>query len=325
MGINLEPDDITFRCNLVTLSNDEEYDNKTMIDYGSDEITTEESSILINSLQEALGTDTITFYPGISYRHCVVWEGGPNDFSLTPPHDILEKRVKDYLPSKNANEQIINDLMRKSVAILKYHPINKSRIERGLNPATSIWLWGNGTKLTLPSFNDKYGVDGAVISAVDLIKGIGICAGMKSIDVDGATGNIHTNFTGKADAAIKALDDNDFVYLHIEAPDECGHRHEVENKVHSIELIDNLVVGPIFKAMQKYDDFKIAILPDHPTPLTLRTHTSDPVPYILYQHSKSNGNNISGEKYTEATACETGNYIELGHTFMNKLMTKENK
>ncbi len=325
MGINLESSDVTFRCNLVTLSEEDEYENKTMIDYGSDEISTEESSILIKSLQDKLGTDTITFYPGISYRHCVVWKVGPSNFSLVPPHDILEKKVKDYLPAKIGDSEIIYNLMINSISILKNHPVNKSRIERGLNPASSIWLWGNGKKLTLPSFKDKFGVDGAVISAVDLIKGIGICAGMKSIDVEGATGNIHTNFTGKANAAIKALDDYDFVYLHIEAPDECGHRHEVENKVRSIELIDEFVVAPIFKAMQKYDDFRIMILPDHPTPLSLRTHTSDPVPYIFYRHSNSNIINGSGKNYTEKNAAETGVYIEHGYTLIDKLMSKDDK
>lgn len=333
MGINLAPDDVAFRCNLVTLSGEDKYEEKIMLDYSSDEISTEESAHLINAVNDSLGSSTHVFYPGISYRHCMVWKHGPNEFGLTPPHDILERRIGDYMPTGSEYAEIIASYMKASVDILKDHPVNLERIARGLNPATSIWIWGNGKRPSIPLFKDKYGLDGSVISAVDLIKGIGLCAGMKSIDVEGVTGNIHTNFKGKADAAIKALENgSDFVYVHVEAPDECGHRYEIENKVRSIELIDEFIVGPILAALEKYDEYKILLLPDHPTPLSLRTHTSDPVPYALYhgcpwRDSEDGSSEVcdSGQlsatvvKYDEISAKSTGVYIYDGYTLMDKL------
>lgn len=333
MGINLAPDDVAFRCNLVTLSGEDKYEEKIMLDYSSDEISTEESAQLINAVNDSLGSSTHVFYPGISYRHCMVWKHGPNEFDLTPPHDILERRIGDYMPTGSEYAGIIASYMKASVDILKDHPVNLARIARGLNPATSIWIWGNGKRPSIPLFKDKYGLDGSVISAVDLIKGIGLCAGMKSIDVEGVTGNIHTNFKGKADAAIKELENgSDFVYVHIEAPDECGHRYEIDNKVRSIELIDEFIVGPILAALEKYDEYKILLLPDHPTPLSLRTHTSDPVPYALYhgcpgRDSGDGSSEVCGRrrfsatviKYDEVYAKSTGNYIDDGYTLMDKL------
>jgi 2,3-bisphosphoglycerate-independent phosphoglycerate mutase len=207
-------------------------------------------------------------------------------------------------------------MMVKSSGYLKDHPVNKARIARGLRPANSIWLWGEGKRPAIPSFFDKYKLKGSVISAVDLIKGIGICAGMNSVDVEGTTGNIHTNFKGKALAALKELEaGQDFVYVHVEAPDECGHRYEIENKVKSIEFIDEQVVGTILKGLEKYDDYKVIVLPDHPTPLSLRTHTSDPVPYVLYQKSKERPSGVQG--YDEFQGKETGNYIAEGYTLMD--------
>ena len=316
MGVHLELTDTTFRTNVVTLSDDERYEDKTMIDYSSDEITTEESSQLIAAVNEALRTDEYEFFSGISYRHLMVWHNKKNDFSLTPPHDISDRKITDYLPK----DKTILNLMKKSYDILKNHPVNLDRIKRGLRPANSIWIWGNGTKPNLDTYAEKFGIRGAVVSAVDLIKGIGVCAGLDVIDVIGATGNVHTNFDGKAEAAIRALrSGDDFVYVHLEAPDEAGHRHEIENKVKAIELIDEKIVAPIVAALRADgEDFAMLIMPDHPTPLAIRTHTSDPVPYIIYR--SGNCTNGSVRIYSEKEAAKTGIVTEHGYTLMNKLL-----
>ena len=316
MGVHLELTDTTFRTNVVTLSDDERYEDKTMIDYSSDEITTEESSQLIAAVNEALRTDEYEFFSGISYRHLMVWHNKKNDFSLTPPHDISDRKITDYLPK----DKTILNLMKKSYDILKDHPVNLDRIKRGLRPANSIWIWGNGTKPNLDTYAEKFGIRGAVVSAVDLIKGIGVCAGLDVINVIGATGNVHTNFDGKAEAAIRALrSGDDFVYVHLEAPDEAGHRHEIENKVKAIELIDEKIVAPIVAALKADgEDFAILIMPDHPTPLAIRTHTSDPVPYIIYR--SGNCTNGSVRIYSEKEAAKTGIVTEHGYTLMNKLL-----
>ncbi len=315
MGINLSDTDVAIRCNLVTLSEDEDYNQKTMIDYSSDEISTEEARELINEVNRHLKSQNINFYPGISYRHCMVWNNGATGLNLTPPHDILEKKIANYLP-KGENTKLLLDMMVKSYDILKNHPVNKARISKGLRPANSIWLWGEGKKPLLSKYYDKYKINGSVISAVDLIKGIGILAGLKNVDVEGATGNIHTNFIGKAQAALKELESGqDFIYLHFEAPDECGHRYEIENKVKSIEIIDEQVVGTILKGLEKYEDYRLLILPDHPTPLSLRTHTSDPVPYLLYQKSKPKMSGIAG--YDEVQAASTNIFFEEGYRLMD--------
>mgnify|MGYP000964183188 FL=1 len=318
MGLELSDSDVTFRCNLVNLSDAENYPDKIMVDYSSDEISSAESAELIKELNRHFRTDAICYHPGISYRHCMVWNKGPIGLDLTPPHDILEKRIADYLP-KGENSKILLDMMVRSYDFLKNHPINLARIQRGLKPANSVWLWGEGTKPTLPSFYDKYKVRGSVISAVDLIKGIGICAGLKSVDVEGTTGNINTNFLGKAQAALDELEAGmDFVYVHIEAPDECGHRFEIENKIKSIELIDEKVVGTILKGLEKYDEYKVLVLPDHPTPLSLRTHTSDPVPYVLYSKSSHKPSGVDG--YDEVQAESTKIFIDEGHTLMDRFI-----
>ncbi|MCX8131769.1 MAG: cofactor-independent phosphoglycerate mutase [Clostridia bacterium] len=318
MGVELSDTDVAFRCNLVTLSDEEEYTDKVMIDYSSDEISTEEASQLIKSVNEHLKNKTMVFHAGISYRHCMVWQDGPTGLNLTPPHDILERKVSGYLPLGEYGKTLL-DMMVASNRFLKGHPVNKARTEKGLRPANSIWLWGEGKKPAIPKFTDKYGINGSVISAVDLIKGIGMCAGLKSVDVEGATGNIHTNFSGKAEAALKELSEGqDFVYVHVEAPDECGHRYEIENKVRSIELIDEKVVGPILKGLEKYKEYRVLVLPDHPTPLSLRTHTSEPVPYILYQKDCSSISQVTG--YDEFQAKETGLLITEGYTLMDKFI-----
>jgi len=321
IGIELADTDITFRCNLVTLSDDEPYAYKTMIDYSSDEISTEEARILIEDVNKYLRTDSITFYPGISYRHLMVWNNGPYDFSLTPPHDILEKKITDYLPA-GPNGNIILDMMQRSYDFLKAHPINLNRMENGLRPANSIWIWGEGKKPALSSFYDKYHLKGSVISAVDLIKGIGICAGLKSIDVVGATGNIHTNFIGKAEAALQELKNGqDFVYVHVEAPDESGHRYEIDNKVKSIEFIDEKIIKTLKNELDSMnEDYSIMVLPDHPTPLKLRTHTSEPVPFLIYRSNRINENTV--QSYDEFTAKESGLFFSEGYKLMDYFLER---
>ena len=324
MGIKLKDSDVTLRCNLVTLSEHEEYHSKSMIDYSAGEITTEESKELIGAIQESLSGPNISFYPGISYRHCMVWSNGLLNLELTPPHDIFGQIIGDFLPKGDKN-RIISELMEKSYHVLKDHPINQARIAKGLSPANSIWLWGEGKKPSLPSFEKSYGKKGSVISAVDLIKGIGICAGLNIVDVEGATGNIHTNFAGKAEAALKELNEGqDFVYIHIEAPDECGHNQEIFNKVKAIELIDELVLGTLLKELDKQENFRIMVLPDHATPLELRTHTSDPVPYLIYDTANENSQIIEGRAmgYDEFQAAETGLFIDEGYDLMKRFLSK---
>ena len=318
VGVNMKDTDIIFRCNLVTVTDEEKYEDKTITDHSADEITTEEARELIKAVNDAFANEKFSFYPGVSYRHIMVWDKGPLDFTLTPPHDILERNVKDYMP-KGEGSEYIYDMMVKSYDILNNHPINLDRAKRGLKKANSIWIWGEGKKPLLSDFKEKYGLSGAVISAVDLIKGIGMCANLEIIEVEGATGNIHTNFDGKAKAALDALERGiDYIYIHMEAPDECGHRHEVENKVRSIEIIDEKVVGFLReKLSQKGIDYKMLILPDHPTPLKLRTHTRDAVPYIIYDSTKEIESKFN--TYTEAEAKKSDILIEEGHNLINRL------
>ena len=319
LGIDLADTDVSYRVNLVTLSDEPDYQDKTMIDYSSDEISTEESSQLIDYLAKHLNTEQIHFYPGISYRHCMVYSHGETGQELTPPHDILDQKISGYLP-KGSQADTFLMLMKRSYELLKDHPINKDRIKRGLRPANSIWPWGEGKRPAIPSLHEKYGIKGSVISAVDLIKGIGICAGMNSVDVEGATGNVNTNYHGKAEAALEELrNGSDFVYVHVEAPDECGHRHEVENKVKAIELIDQYIVGYIMETLKKEgEDFHLLVMPDHPTPLKLRTHVSDPVPFVLYCSEKELTPHAEG--YTEKKAEETGCFEERAYELMDRLL-----
>ena len=318
IGVKLDDNDITFRVNLVTLSDEEHYEDKTMIDYSSDEITTEESTELIKSLAEQLDTDILKFYPGFSYRHILVWKGGKLNFNLTPPHDISGRNVKEYLP-KGENADVLEELMRKSVAILKDHPVNKKRIERGLRPATSMWIWGEGSKARIPDFYEMHKLSGGVVSAVDLVKGIGISAGMECPDIEGATGNIHTNFDGKAKEAIRLLEKHDYVYIHLEAPDECGHRGEAENKVRSIELIDEKIVAPVLKYLREANQpFKALVMPDHPTPLEIKTHSRDAVPFYIYDSENEVDSGI--ETYTEKECEKSGLYIDKAYTITDMFL-----
>lgn len=320
IGVDMKDTDIVFRCNVVTVTEDEEnYEDKIILDHSADEITTEEAAQLIETIQEHFGNEMFKFYPGVSYRHALVWDKGGDKFNLTPPHDILERRIGDYLPSGEDSAMLL-DMMKRSYDILNNHPVNIARAERGLKKANTIWIWGEGRKPMLDSFQEKYGIKGSVISAVDLIKGIAICAGMESIDVEGATGNVHTNFDGKAKAAVDALKSGaDYIYIHMEAPDECGHRHEVENKVKSIELIDAKVVAYIKEKLDEMgEDYRMLVLPDHPTPLCLRTHTRDAVPYIIYDSAEEKDSGI--DSYTESNAAKSGIVIEKGHDLMSRFI-----
>lgn len=314
IGIDMKPTDVSLRCNLVTLSQDDKpYEEKTIEDYCADDISTEEAAELIKTIEEKLGTDEFKFYSGVSYRHCLIWKNGTTELgNMTPPHDITGKVITDYL-STAENAKPLIEMMKKSYDILKDHPVNLARIARGKRPANSIWLWGEGTRPSISTFEEIYHIKGGVVSAVDLIKGIGRCAEMEVAEVEGATGYIDTNFEGKANAALDLLDRNDLVYIHFEATDECGHRNEPENKVRAIELIDERVLPILFEGLKKYDDYKIMVLPDHPTPIVTRTHASDPVPYLIYHKNKE----VDGvNTINEETAKATGNFIDFGPSIM---------
>ena len=322
IGIDLKDTDVTLRCNIVTLSDEEKYEDKTMVDYCAGDISTEEAREIIKTVEEKLGNDIYKFYSGVSYRHCLVVDNGTTDLgNMTPPHDISGRVIGEYL-SKSENAAPLIELMKKSYEFLKDHPVNKAREAKGERPANSIWLWGEGTKPVVQNFKEKNGVSGCVISAVDLLKGIGICAGMSTPEVKGATGYIDTNFCGKADAAIEAFKNGtELVYIHVEAPDECGHRCEPENKVKSIELIDKLILAPVKSALDEMgEDYRILICPDHPTPLQTKTHSSEPVPFMIYDSRKA----FEGvETFTEAGAEATGVYIEHGPSIMDRLLEKQ--
>ena len=313
IGVTLADNQTAFRANLVTLSDEENYEDKTMLDYSSGEISTEESRVLMAEIEKELGGGDIHFYGGVSYRHLFVWENAPESFTLTPPHDISDRKIKDYLPSDTR----ILDLMKKSEKILKNHPINQKRIAEGKNPATSMWIWGEGTKPALANFYETYRKKGAVVSAVDLIKGIAILAGMNSIDVAGATGNIHTNFDGKAKAAADALlnDGADLVYVHLEAPDECGHQGDAEGKVRSLELIDEKVIGYIKARLEEAgEDYAFLVMPDHPTPIATKTHSREAVPCVIYKKGDNKGN---GLRFIEKDAREHGTALSDGYKIMS--------
>ncbi len=321
IGIDLKDTDVTLRCNIVTLSDEEDYNDKTMVDYCAGDISTAEAREIIKTVEEKLGNEIYRFYSGVSYRHCLVVDGGTTNLgNMTPPHDISGKVVGEYL-SDHENAKPLIDLMKKSYEFLKDHPVNLERMAKGERPANSIWLWGEGTKPDVQNFKEKNGVSGCVISAVDLLKGIGICAGMETPEVEGATGYIDTNFEGKANSAIESFKGGcDLVYVHVEAPDECGHRCEPENKVKSIGLIDKLILAPVKEALDNMgEDYRILICPDHPTPLVTKTHSSEPVPFMIYDSRKK----LNGvDTFNEETASSTGIYIEHGPSIMDRLLEK---
>ena len=320
IGINLKDTDVTARANLVTLSDEEKYEDKTMIDYSAGEISTEEAKILIGYLVERLNDGKRKLYAGISYRHCFVTDCGEIAGDLTPPHDITGKPVKTYLPKSEAGKVYL-DIMKRSAELLKNHPVNLARIKAGKNPANSLWFWGEGTKPALQNFTERYGISGGMISAVDLLKGIGKLAGMRVIEVNGATGNYDTNFSGKAAACLDALKELDFVYIHMEAPDECGHHGDAERKIYSIEQIDEKVVAPVCEELKKRGEpFRVLITPDHPTPLNVMTHVGDPVPYIIYDSEKQVRS--GADAYDESEAAKTGVFIDGGVNLMKRFLQK---
>lgn len=322
MGVLMEDDDISFRCNLVTLSGDEQYGAKTLVDYSAGEVSTDEAEELIGEIKKHFSSEAIDFYRGISYRHLMVWKNGPYKLKLTPPHDIIGKKIAGFLPEGDSCD-IIKNMMTESYRVLNNHIINRKRMEKGLSPANSIWIWGEGKKPSLPLFRNKYGLEGSVITAVDLVKGIGAYAGMEFVEVPGATGNIDTNYSGKAQAALKALKQGkDFVFIHIEAPDECGHRNETDNKVKAIEMIDKMIVKSIREEMEKFGtDYRMMILPDHFTPLSLRTHTTDAVPFLIYQNNDEKNN--TGKTYDEYSAGKSGLHLKHGYKLMDLFLQKD--
>lgn len=318
IGAEMGEKDVSFRCNLVTLSEEEDrYEDRMILDHSSGEISTEEAAVLLEALKEGLKREGYTFYVGTSYRHLLIQKDGKT-VDLTAPHDILTRRIGDYLPE----DQVLRDMMVRSYDILKDHPINVQRRKEGKNPANSAWFWGAGTRPALTSFEEKNGVKGAMISAVDLLKGIAVGAGMHNIVVEGANGGLHTNYAGKAQAAVKALTEDgfDFVYVHIEAPDEMGHQGSTENKIKAIEYIDEQVIGPVAEALRAAEvDYRMLVLPDHPTPVRVRTHTSDPVPYLLYDSTKP----AEGcSTYCEKTGQESGRFVEEGYRLIDHLLER---
>lgn len=314
IGIDMKTTDVSLRCNLVTLTDEENYEDKTILDYCADDISSEDAEVLVHFLAEHLNNEEFTFYNGVSYRHCLIWDNGTTDVgTLTPPHDITGKPIKEYIPN-HPNAEKLYDLMKKSYDLLKDHPLNLERIKNGKRPANSIWLWGEGVRAQLDDFKEKYGLKGSMISAVDLLKGIGKFAGMNVVKVDGVTGYIDTNFEGKAQAAIEEFKNGqDFVYIHVEAPDECGHRNEIENKVKAISIIDKTILGPVTDYLRSQGDFKVLVTPDHATPLSLMTHTNDPIPFFIYDSTKE-CEGVDG--FCERTAKETGLFIQPGYTIM---------
>ena len=317
IGVPMKDTDIALRCNIVTISEDDvPFEEKTIIDHSASEISTEDCAVLLEAVRKELETDTYKFYVGTSYRHCLIWDKG-EVVELTPPHDVLTQTIGQYLPT----DAVLREMMKKSYDILVNHPINIERKKQGLNPANCCWFWGAGTKPLLSSFEEKTGKKGMMVSAVDLLKGIAVGAGMGVSIVEGANGGLHTNYEGKVEAALKAIleDDYDFAYIHVEAPDEMGHQGSVERKVQAIEYLDSRVLKPLTEKLDAAKaDYRLMVLPDHPTPIRVRTHTSDNVPYMLYD---STAPLAESWNYNEAEGRESGNYEPQGHKLIDKLFS----
>ncbi|MDD7049508.1 MAG: cofactor-independent phosphoglycerate mutase [Lachnospiraceae bacterium] len=318
IGVPMKDTDIALRCNIVTISEEEvPFEEKTIIDHSSGEISTEDCALLLAAVKEELEGDGYHFYVGTSYRHCLIWENG-QVVELTPPHDVLTQVIGQYLPK----EPVLREMMKRSHEILKNHPINLERKKQGLNPANCCWFWGAGTKPALKNFQEKTGKKGMVISAVDLLKGIAQGAGMAAPAVEGANGGLHTNYEGKTDRVLQAVcdEDYDFVYLHVEAPDEMGHQGSAERKVQAIEYLDERVLAPLTATLKERGvDYRLLLLPDHPTPVRVRTHTADSVPYLLYDSTDEKQQEWA---YNEAEAKKSGNFIDQGYTIIDKLFSK---
>ncbi len=318
IGVDMESTDVSLRCNVVTLTEEETvYEEKKILDHSSGEISTADAAVLVDALKEGLKKEGYEFYVGTSYRHLLVWKNG-KVVELTPPHDILTKTIGEYLPE----DEVLRDMMKKSYDILVKHPINIERKKKGLNPANCCWFWGAGTKPMLSSFEEKTGKKGMMVSAVDLLKGIAVGAGMGVALVEGANGGLHTNYAGKVEAAVNAVtkEGYDFAYIHVEAPDEMGHQGSVERKIQAVELLDGEVIGPVVEKMEASgEEFRILVLPDHPTPISKRTHTSDNVPYMLYDSTKLQSNTWN---YNEEEARLGGIFVEKGHELMDKFLSR---
>lgn len=320
IGVDMKPTDISFRCNIVTVSEEEtNYSDKIIIDHSSSEISTEDAAVLLKAVSEVLEKEYAgyKFYVGTSYRHLTIWENG-TVLPLTPPHDILGKTIGEYLPEDKA----LREMMEKSYAVLANHPINEERKKKGLNPANSLWFWGAGTRPALSGFEEKNGKKGVMISAVDLLKGIAVGAGMKVIEVEGANGGLHTNYEGKAMAAVNALckDGYDFAYIHVEAPDEMGHQGSIERKLLAVEFLDKKVIRVVKEQLEaRGEDFRLLVLPDHPTPIRLRTHVGEPVPFLLYDSTDKKSSDLL---YNEKDAKKSGIYIENGYKIIDHLFEK---
>ncbi len=319
IGVNMKETDVSFRCNIVTLSEEEcAYEDRIMIDHSSDEISTEEAAILVEELKERLLIEGYELYAGTSYRHLLIKKNG-KVMELTPPHDILTKRIGGYLPE----DPELREMMEKSYEILNNHPVNIKRRKKGLRPANSVWFWGAGKKPSLDSFEKRTGKKGVMISAVDLLKGIAVGVGMDRVIVEGANGGLHTNYAGKARAAVKALayDGYDFAYVHVEAPDEMGHQGSVADKIAAIEYIDERVLKTVICGLEEAgEEYRLLLLPDHPTPIEVRTHTGEPVPYLLYDSTIEED---GPEVYNEKTASQTGNVWTEGYKLMGHLLQED--
>ena len=318
IGVPMLDTDVALRCNIVTISDDDvPFEEKTIIDHSADEISTEDCAVLLNAVKEQLESEIYHFYVGTSYRHCLIWNNG-QVVDLTPPHDVLTQTIGQYLPK----DEVLREMMKKSYEILKDHPMNIERKKKGLNPANCCWFWGAGTKPMLSSFTEKTGKKGMMISAVDLLKGIAVGAGMGVANVEGANGGLHTNYEGKTDAAIKALleEGYDFAYIHVEAPDEMGHQGSYERKVQAVENLDERVIKRLTDALDnKKVDYRMLVLPDHPTPVRVRTHTADNVPYLLFDSTDLKNESWN---YNEKDAAASGMLVEEGHTLIDRLFSK---
>ncbi len=323
MGIELDENDVAYRCNLVALKYDRQKTRAIMEDYSAGHISTEEAAVLIRDIDRKLGSDTIRFFPGVSYRHLMVWRNGELNVECVPPHDITGKEITDYLPA-GRGEETLRTLMRSSDAILSCHPVNRKRVEEGKKPANSIWLWGQGKKPRLATFTERYSLKGALVSAVDLTKGLGVCAGLEILKVPGVTGYTDTNYRGKAEYSLDALRKLDFVYIHVEAPDEAGHSGNYRDKVKAIEDFDALVVGTVLRGAKVFQEFRILLMPDHATPIEIRTHSGEPIPFVIYD-SRVKRNN-EGASFDESIAQREGiEVFEEGHRLMDRFIRGENR
>ena len=319
MGVKLNPGDVAFRCNLLTLSQQE---GKAFLeDFSAGHISTAEAKKIIADIEKVLGNEEFNFYPGVSYRHLLVWRNGERSLSLktTPPHDITGKHIGEHLPRGEGQEEVLG-LMEKAQKLLQDHPVNRKRRQAGKKPANAIWLWGQGRAPSLLPITKRFGLNGSVISAVDLMKGIGFYAGLEIVNVPGVTGYLDTNYAGKAEYALREISKKDFVYVHVEAPDEASHNGNLKDKIQAIEDFDGKIVGPILRGLRNWEDFRLLVLPDHPTPLALKTHSPEPVPFVIFSSQDARKAPKKGRSFDEISASQTGLFIERGHELIEKFI-----